>query len=110
MRRSTDISTVRGISPVGTASGASCSFHDCWSTYEHLAGRIWYVSRPHGGSFGWRTLSHTRGRFAPAKPARTCSDLVLPHVWHCAKTEVAFAFTFEAEMLYLSYHDTLQFT
>ena len=26
----------RGISPVGTDSGASCSFHVCWSTYAHL--------------------------------------------------------------------------
>ena len=37
---SADRSTLRGISPVGTSSGASCSFSVCWSTYSHMDGSL----------------------------------------------------------------------
>ena len=96
--RSTVIMIERGISPVGTASGASCSFHVCWSTYLHFSGSMVYGSTPHGASFGWRGRSHTRGSDAPPKPARTCTCLTVWHDLHWAYTTVALALTREVEM------------
>mmetsp|Transcript_5593 Transcript_5593/g.12231 ORF Transcript_5593/g.12231 Transcript_5593/m.12231 type:complete len:229 (-) Transcript_5593:357-1043(-) len=97
-RRSTDIITVRGISPVGTASGLSCSFHVCWSTYLHFSDMMLYGSSGQGGSFGWRARSHVRGSEAPAKPARTGICFTFWQLVHCAKMVVALALTFDVEM------------
>mmetsp|Transcript_27091 Transcript_27091/g.86968 ORF Transcript_27091/g.86968 Transcript_27091/m.86968 type:complete len:289 (+) Transcript_27091:516-1382(+) len=97
-RRSTVSITERGISPVGTISGDSCSFHVCWSTYLHFSGRMTYGSSGHGCSFGCRGRSQTRGIAAPAKPARTGSFLTFWQLEHCAKISVPFALTLDDAM------------
>ena len=98
-RRSTEQRTERGISPVGTISGGSCSFHCCWSMYLHFSGRIMYGSSGHCASFGWRGRSHLRGSETPAKPARTGICFTSWQPRHCANTDVAFALTRDAEMM-----------
>mmetsp|Transcript_29320 Transcript_29320/g.95698 ORF Transcript_29320/g.95698 Transcript_29320/m.95698 type:complete len:282 (-) Transcript_29320:169-1014(-) len=58
--RSTDSSMCRGISPVGTSSGASCSLSVCWSTYVQRSASITYGSTGHlsapGAGWAWHVL------------------------------------------------------
>ena len=69
--RSTVIMIERGISPVGTDSGASCSFHVCWSTYWHLSGSTTYGSTPKGREGGGSAVgAGRRGRLAPRRASK----------------------------------------
>jgi hypothetical protein len=70
-------SPLLGISPVGTISGASCSFSVCWSTKTHSSGRTAYGAGPHSCGFGPRQRI---GREKPEKGEEppTAADAFAP--------------------------------
>mmetsp|Transcript_5851 Transcript_5851/g.15283 ORF Transcript_5851/g.15283 Transcript_5851/m.15283 type:complete len:338 (-) Transcript_5851:251-1264(-) len=70
--RSTISLSVRGMSPVGTVSGASCSLSRCWSTKSLSSGSTWYESSWHLSELSpsVRGARQTRGSGMLERPCR----------------------------------------
>eukprot|EP00958_Prasinococcus_capsulatus_P003311 scaffold304_cov409-Prasinococcus_capsulatus_cf.AAC.20 len=91
--RSTDRSMFRGISPVGTSSGFSCSFSVCKSTNSDFSGTMTYGSSPQlpSPAVDIRLAAHDRGAVQPLNPGLTGIFKTDRQVLHCTVTLFAFA-------------------
>ena len=76
-------SVLRGISPVGTTSGASWSLKFCWSTYSHWSGTMTYEFGPQSfcpSTGRFPPMSQLAGRAAPEKPLEHAMAFFVPHL------------------------------
>ena len=84
---------LRGSSPVGTSSGRSCSFSDCWSAKELLPGSTTHGSRLHlAPPAAAAPCEQTRGSARPPPPGLAVKVVSRRQSRHMAVTLVATCF------------------
>mmetsp|Transcript_26725 Transcript_26725/g.89928 ORF Transcript_26725/g.89928 Transcript_26725/m.89928 type:complete len:279 (-) Transcript_26725:229-1065(-) len=100
---STARSTVRGISPVGTASGASCSFKVCSSTYVHPSGMTTKGLEPQSIFFPSASVVppdlQAKGMATLENGPEQARCSWAPHFWHCTRMDVALLLTRDADTM-----------
>ena len=73
---------LRGISPVGTASGHSCNFNVCWSMYSQSSAIMTYGLDLHASVGG--SVSHLDGICAPdMAPLHDILCVILDYMGEC---------------------------
>mmetsp|Transcript_3843 Transcript_3843/g.8607 ORF Transcript_3843/g.8607 Transcript_3843/m.8607 type:complete len:215 (+) Transcript_3843:1596-2240(+) len=98
--RSTATVSDRGVSPLGTDSGASCSLSVCWSMYWLFSGCTTQGSSEHGFAPGSTLLArwHVRGSCTPPNPGLHGQNMTPRQSLHLTHMAVAFAFALLAPM------------